>query len=218
LTGRLALFGDVHANLPALMSVLDAIAAAGIGAGACTGDLVLRGTGPEACVAAVRSLGWPCAAGNTDRKVAKRPPRPPDHPAAQRVGSRSWTRHRLSEESVRYLAELPALVRFEHDGVSVVVLHGGGEDHLPSIDETSNETMLSSLAADLGADVVVSGHTHRPLVRRVGGCLFVNPGSVGEGEEHDQRPAWAWLAVEPSGPAARLERVPYALAAPREHR
>jgi putative phosphoesterase len=32
-----------------------------------------------------------------------------------------------------------------------------------------------------GADVVLYGHTHQPLVRRLGGCLVVNPGSVGEG-------------------------------------
>jgi putative phosphoesterase len=32
-----------------------------------------------------------------------------------------------------------------------------------------------------GADVVLCGHTHQPLVRRLGDVLVVNPGSVGEG-------------------------------------
>ena len=36
------------------------------------------------------------------------------------------------------------------------------------------------LGADVqGAAVVVSGHSHRPLVERSGGVLFVNPGSAG---------------------------------------
>lgn len=30
-----------------------------------------------------------------------------------------------------------------------------------------------------GAAVVISGHSHRPLVERAGGVLFVNPGSAG---------------------------------------
>lgn len=41
---------------------------------------------------------------------------------------------------------------------------------------------LAQLAVDpaaLGVRVVVSGHSHRPLVRESGGVLYVNPGSAG---------------------------------------
>ncbi len=41
---------------------------------------------------------------------------------------------------------------------------------------------LSQLDLDparAGIDVVVSGHSHKPLVERRGGTLFVNPGSAG---------------------------------------
>lgn len=41
---------------------------------------------------------------------------------------------------------------------------------------------LARLAVDpaaLGIRVVVSGHSHRPLVREAGGVLYVNPGSAG---------------------------------------
>jgi putative phosphoesterase len=37
----------------------------------------------------------------------------------------------------------------------------------------------AKLAARYDADVVVFGHTHRPLVSRLGKQLFVNPGSAG---------------------------------------
>lgn len=33
--------------------------------------------------------------------------------------------------------------------------------------------------ASSGVDVVVSGHSHRPLIERRGGVLYVNPGSAG---------------------------------------
>lgn len=39
------------------------------------------------------------------------------------------------------------------------------------------ETVRAS-GVGAGADVVVSGHTHRSLVQRVDGTLFVNPGSA----------------------------------------
>ena len=38
---------------------------------------------------------------------------------------------------------------------------------------------LGTLASDARATVVVSGHSHKPLVKRESGLLFVNPGSAG---------------------------------------
>lgn len=38
---------------------------------------------------------------------------------------------------------------------------------------------LGTAARDAGAHVVVSGHSHKPVVRRDGDLLFVNPGSAG---------------------------------------
>lgn len=209
---RLALIGDVHANLAALDAVLAAVWAAGIRDGAVTGDLVMRGLEPEACVARIAALGWPCVAGNTDRKVARRPPRPGWDARGMRPGSRSWTRAHISEAAVRFLAGLPATVRLTLGGASVVVVHG--DETIPGglIDRDTPDADLARVGALLGADCVVSGHTHRPFVRTAGGRLFVNPGSVGEARGGDLRPSWAWLAAGPGGLRAVLERVPEPLA------
>jgi putative phosphoesterase len=205
-TERLALLGDVHANLAALAAVLADVAREGIGRGVVTGDLVMRGEEPEQCVAEVRRLGWPCVMGNTDRKVAVRPRRDPDHPKARRAGSRAWTSNRLSDESLRFLAALPLLVRVPLGSVTVAVMHGTPTDLNGSIDAGSSDRALARLAHDLGVDCVVSGHTHEPLVRDVDGCLFVNPGSVGEAVAGDLRPSWAWLEARRGGLRAHLER------------
>ena len=55
------------------------------------------------------------------------------------------------------------------DGIRVHVSHGH---------EVGSPTPVR-LAERYDADVVVFGHTHRPLVSRVGKQLFVNPGSAG---------------------------------------
>ena len=38
--------------------------------------------------------------------------------------------------------------------------------------------------ADVDADVVVIGHTHKQMVTRVGRPLVINPGSVGQARDH----------------------------------
>jgi putative phosphoesterase len=43
-------------------------------------------------------------------------------------------------------------------------------------------------AADsLGADIVIAGHTHEPMVATFGSTLVVNPGSVGEPRQREDR-------------------------------
>ena len=66
-------------------------------------------------------------------------------------------------------AGLTEEVVFSIDGIRVHVSHGH---------EVGSPTP-ARLAARYDADVVVFGHTHRPLVSRLGKQLFVNPGAAG---------------------------------------
>lgn len=213
MTDRLGLFGDVHANAVALRAVLDAMANAGIERGACTGDLVMRGDAPDDCVAAVRELGWPCVMGNTDRKVATRARRDPGSPKAKRIGSRAWSTNQLSAPNLGYLAALPMLVRMPLNESTILIMHGSPDDPREAVDEATPDRDLRRLVADLQRpDCIVSGHTHVPMVREAAGCLFVNPGSVGEAMDGDRRPRWAWIEARRSGLRAHLEQVPEKLA------
>jgi predicted phosphodiesterase len=212
---RLALVGDVHANLRALDAVLERVRAAGITRGAFTGDLVMRGPDPEGAVARARELGWPIVAGNTDVKVAgntalavePESPRPEEHPASARVGSRSWTVRRLSKADRRFLARLPLVERVAVGDVAVAVVHASPENPSEVIDPATDPDRLAALAAELEAACVVTGHTHRPHAFESAGVLFVNPGAVGETRGEDRRPRWAWLEAVDGTLAVHLESV-----------
>ena len=60
---------------------------------------------------------------------------------------------------------LPQTITVEIDGLRIHVIHD-----VQQID-------LDPAAA--GIDVVLSGHSHKPLVQKSGGVLYVNPGSAG---------------------------------------
>jgi uncharacterized protein len=67
-------------------------------------------------------------------------------------------------------AGLPEVARLAVDGRNVLVVHG--------------HQVGSPSPATLGpayddADVIVFGHSHRPLQERAGGRLYLNPGSAG---------------------------------------
>lgn len=62
--------------------------------------------------------------------------------------------------------------------VEIVIEVGGLRIHVSHGHEVGSPTP-AKLAARYDADVVVYGHTHRPLVTQHDGRLFVNPGAAG---------------------------------------
>jgi uncharacterized protein len=93
---------------------------------------------------------------------------------------------------------LPAQVSLTLDGVRVLVTHGH---------ELGSPTPMA-LATRYDADVIVYGHTHRPLVDRVAGmngvtALVVNPGAAGP-RRFSLRPSVAILELGGKDPSARI--------------
>lgn len=66
--------------------------------------------------------------------------------------------------------QVEEVAELELAGRRVVVMHG---------DQLGSPTPEALRRAHPGADVIVYGHTHRPLVEDAEGVLVVNPGSAG---------------------------------------
>jgi putative phosphoesterase len=73
-------------------------------------------------------------------------------------------------DGAELLRRLPEVARVELGGVRVLVVHGH---------QVGSPTPERLAAAYPDADLLVFGHSHRPVVRRVGAVLAVNPGSAG---------------------------------------
>jgi putative phosphoesterase len=80
---------------------------------------------------------------------------------------------------------LKAFQQLDVEGVSIHVSHGH---------EVGSPT-AEKLLARYTADVIVFGHTHRPLIERSGTRLVVNPGAAGP-RRFDLKPSVAKMKVE----------------------
>jgi putative phosphoesterase len=80
---------------------------------------------------------------------------------------------------------LEARLYLDIQGLSIHVSHGH---------EVGSPTP-EKLLARYSADVLVFGHTHKPLVERTGGRLVVNPGAAGP-RRFNLRPSVARMTVE----------------------
>ncbi len=222
---KYAVVSDIHANLPALTAVLEAIAADGAQRIVCLGDMTGYHTQPDACVRLLREANALCVAGNHDRAIIGILPTEGFCPQAQQAVV--WSRERLQPGTRDFLASLP--LKRSVDGVLVAV-HGAlhpqvGCEWVRLDDDHKRAQSLDALAVHpSGARVCAFGHTHRPgvwerqagAIRRVEGdtvtlrpdaWYLVNPGSVGEPRDDDPRASY--LLFDPAARSVRFRRVVY---------
>jgi diadenosine tetraphosphatase ApaH/serine/threonine PP2A family protein phosphatase len=219
---RIAAITDVHANLPALESVLEAIDAAEVEEIWCLGDVLGYGVEPDACADLVRERCDVCLAGNHDMAVLGALDIASfSEAAAEAVG---WTRGNVAERTLEFLRELEP----QGERAGIALFHASPRDPVW-------EYVLSSEQADAGMDanpnrIALIGHSHvalfftRPegdgegetrgaqasdgaLLDLGRGGWLVNPGSVGQPRDGDPRAAW--LELDTEAETACFHRVPY---------
>jgi putative phosphoesterase len=213
---RVALIGDVHGNLPALEAVLADAARRGVEAIWNVGDFVGYGAFADEVVACLREVRAVSIVGNYDRKVLEFPgkqKRWQARKAPEKLEAFRWAYEHLSPESLAHLAELPRERRMTVNGARVLLTHGSPAFEDEPLTDATDEARLAELAAVADADLVVCGHSHRPMAREVAGVLFVGTGSVGRPAGGDPRACYAVLAIDADGtPAVEHVRLEYDVA------
>jgi putative phosphoesterase len=98
----------------------------------------------------------------------------------------------ISEDSMDYLRKLPRECRFVLDDISFYMNHTGPRMSLHHyLDLNIPYPELDKYYRDIGADVIFTGHTHIPYVKKIKDKILVNPGSVGEPRDGDPRASFA---------------------------
>jgi hypothetical protein len=91
----------------------------------------------------------------------------------------------------------------------VLLAHGSPDSDEEYLRDSTPDERLVEIAHHAAAEVVIAGHTHRPLLRKAAGVWFVNPGSVGRSDDGDPRASYAVMTLGPRGVSVRHQRVPY---------
>ncbi len=210
---KIALIGDVHANLPALEAVLEHAQARGVQAIYNIGDFVGYNAFPEEVVSLLRRREDVVSIiGNYDQKALqaeKKQKKWASKKDPRKAQAFLWAYQQLSKESREFLRKLPEQRNLFVEGWLVLLAHGSPaavDEHL--LPDTSEER-LRELAAMTRAQIIVVGHSHQPFVRPVGEKVFINTGSVGRPDDGDPRATYAILTVEPEGHHCEHFRVAY---------
>ena len=204
---RVAVISDIHANLHALESVLEAVDADPPDRLWCLGDLVGYGPRPNEVTEIVRQRADLCLIGNHDLAALGRIDL--DDFAFDAAVSARWTQSVLLDDNRDYLDGLSPMAEIE----GVQLFHASPRD--PVWEYVITEETAFDALERTHAPVVLVGHSHLALAitlfeGRLGGGLapggseadvtegrwLLNPGSVGQPRDGDPRAAWIELDLD----------------------
>ena len=211
---RIAVMGDIHANLPALRAVIDDAARIGADALFCVGDVVGRGPHPAEVIAELRRLEIPTVQGNWDEAVGMDREQtgaawPTSYAEADGNASMRWSAERLSEDDKAWLRQLPQTRRVTLAGRSVFLFHGSPLKASEYLWASRPSRVFSRLASDEADDLFCFGHTHEAFHRVVGQAHVVACGSVGCGTDGDARARYAVIYIGEPDIAVGFRSVDY---------
>lgn len=219
---KIALFSDIHANLPALNAFFDDVEKHNIDAIYCLGDLVGYNIWPNEVIDEIRKRKIPTIAGNYDFGIGRKSDecgcayKTEEEKAMGKI-SISYTNQIIKDEQRAYLRTLPAHIKLEYqlnnDKLNVLLVHGSPRRINEYLFEDREEKSLMRIMEQADADLLFFGHTHKPYHRILnsgtdGNDHFrhaVNIGSIGKPKDADPRGGYVLLTINPESTAANKD-------------
>lgn len=209
---KIALFSDIHANLPALQACLNSIEEQRPDAVYCLGDLVGYNIWPNEVINEIRKRGIPTIAGNYDQGIGLMSD---DCGCAYKTDTEkemgkisiSYTNSVVRPEEREYLRTLPAHIKLEfqlnNDKLNLLLVHGSPRKINEYLFEDREEKSLLRIMEQADAGILCFGHTHKPYHRILPTRPEENPhyrhafniGSVGKPKDGNAKGCYVILTI-----------------------
>jgi putative phosphoesterase len=209
---KIALFSDIHANLPALEAFFKDLESRQPDAIYCLGDLVGYNIWPNEVINEIRKRGIPTIAGNYDVGIGRSSDDcgcayKTDQEKANGAVSISYTNEIVQNEERKYLRTLPAHINLEfqlnNEKLNLLLVHGSPRRINEYLFEDRDEKSLLRIMQDANADIMCFGHTHKPYHRILNSIdenknhfrHAINIGSVGKPKDGDPSGGYVILTI-----------------------
>ena len=211
---KIAVLSDIHGNIQALEAVTDHAERWQPDLIMVAGDIVNRGPRSSDCIDFIiekqKQDDWKIIRGNHEDYVIKKG-NPDDQQTDQQAALFQPAHHIYQQlkQNVSKISGLPEAININSGGFGTVrMVHASMQHNRDGIyPETKDEKLEKQI--DPAPDVFITGHTHRPLVRRLNKTLVVNAGSVGLPFDKDQRTGYAQITFRQKCWEAKIVRLAY---------
>lgn len=208
---KIALFSDIHANLPSLQAVLANIDSLKPDLIYCLGDLVGYAPYPNEVINEIRKRKIPTIAGNYDEGIGLASDNcgcayKAEEEKSNGAISIAYTNQIIKPEERAFLKNLPRhfAIDFEHNGekFKLLMVHGSPRKINEYLFEDRDEKSVMRIMEFGNANIMAFGHTHKPyhrILKNENGTHrhAINIGSVGKPKDGDNRACYVILDINP---------------------
>jgi predicted phosphodiesterase len=209
---KLAVFSDIHANLPALEAVVEDSGQFAVDRVLVAGDVINFGPFTWQVVKRVVENGWTTVRGNGELFLldygTPRAPEAWDDPIAYPIPG--WLNRQVDAGLKAAVAAWPETMRMEFpDAPPIRLLHGAPTCVNDPLYPTLTDEELTGFLEEVEESTLIAGHTHLPMDRTVSGWHLLNPGSVGVPLDGEFTASYMLLEGDERGWQAAFRRVPF---------
>jgi protein phosphatase len=191
---KILILSDIHANWHALEGILSNESYEYL---IFLGDIVDFGPNPRECTRFLMNsscgqfrgvrgdhdhamaYGSKCLCSNELKKLSQK--------------TREWGEGLLESEEIGFFRTLPKHDRFIIEGMRFYITHTYGNDGM-SFHTDPDDILMPDYDrpnSRLHHDFVITGHSHKPYIKKVGGTTHLNPGSGGQPRDLNPRASYA---------------------------
>lgn len=176
---RIAIFADIHGNLPAFEAALAHVRQQGVDQLVLAGDIVNGGPDSRACWQLAQSLGCPLLRGNHERYVFDfGTPNAPPIWSTERFAPIQWTYTQFSAAERQTMADLPLTLRLA-EAPDLLFVHASLRRDNDGVYAYTPADELAEKFAGVEETYIVRGHDHWCQVRLWKERTIITTGSVG---------------------------------------
>ncbi|SMO88688.1 Predicted phosphodiesterase [Chryseobacterium rhizoplanae] len=216
---QIAVFSDVHGNLPALEVVLKDIEKRGIRQRFCLGDLVDFAPWGNEVIEKIRSLNIPCLMGNHDERVAfDIPVVPLSKHSVEETNARfiaiDHSKKNITEENKKFLSELPFHLKLNYKvgkkHWDIQLVHSSLSNNDTYLYESEKDEIFTTMLKNSQSDVIVMGHTHLSFKKQFENKTWaINCGSVGRSKEENRLASYVVFTLDEEKITPEIIQIPY---------
>ncbi|WP_312389902.1 metallophosphoesterase [Chryseobacterium sp.] len=217
---QIAVFSDVHGNLPALEVVLNNIEERGIQQKFCLGDLVDFAPWGNEVIEKIRSQNIPCIMGNHDERIAfDIPVIPLSKHSLEETEARflaiDHSKKYITQENKNFLSKLPFHLKLNYKvgrkHWNIQLVHSSLESNDTYLYENEHDEIFQNMLEDSQSDAILMGHTHMSFAKYFDGKWAINCGSVGRSREENRLASYVILTLDEEKIAPEIIQLDYPL-------
>lgn len=216
---QIAVFSDVHGNLPALEVVLKDIEKKGIRQRFCLGDLVDFAPWGNEVIEKIRSLNIPCLMGNHDERIAFNIPVVPlskhsEEETNARFIAIDHSKKNITKENKKFLSELPFHLKLNYKVGekywNIQLVHSSLSSNDTYLYESEKDEIFTTMLKDSQSEVIVMGHTHLSFKKQFENKTWaINCGSVGRSKEENRLASYVIFTLDEEKITPEIIKIPY---------